>query len=137
MDDIPQFTATPVDDISSIHKRVVGKFHTHSTRPIEFRLRQLRSFYWGLKDAEQALLEACKLDLGKSAYEAYMTEFGWVLNDIIFFSKNLARFMKDEKPGDIDLTNRFMRPRIRKDPIGCGVDNWRGTIFRYNSVWDH
>ena len=118
MDDLPLFTATSVEAIPGIHQRVVNKFHSHTTRPIEYRLKQLRSLYWGLKDGEPALLEACKLDLGKSAYEAYLTEVGWVLNDIIFMSKNLARFMKDEKPQDIDLTNSFMQPRIRKDPLG-------------------
>ena len=119
MDDLPPFTATPVEDIPNIHQRVVDKFHSHTTRPIEYRLKQLRSLYWGLKDEEPALLEACKLDLGKSAYEATLTEVGWVLNDIIFMSQNLARFMKDEKPQDIDLTNRFMQPRIKKDPLGA------------------
>jgi beta-apo-4'-carotenal oxygenase len=118
MDDLPPFTATPVDSIPAIHQRVVDKFHSHTTRPIEYRLKQLRSLYWGLKDEEPALLEACKLDLGKSSHEAFLTEVGWILNDIIFMSKNLARFMKDEKPEDIDFTNRFMQPRIKKDPLG-------------------
>jgi beta-apo-4'-carotenal oxygenase len=119
MDDLPPFELTAVKSIPSIHQRVVDKFHTHTTRPLEYRLKQLRSLYWGLKDAEAALLEACKLDLGKSNYEAYMTEVGWVLNDLIFMSKNLARFVKDEKAEDIDLTNSFMKPRIRKDPLGA------------------
>lgn len=119
LDDLPTFTHTPTDDIPSIHSRVVNKFHSHSTRPLEYRQKQLRSLYWALKDAEPALLEACKADLGKSAYEAYMTEVGWVLNDIIFMSQNLERFMQDEKPGDISLTNMPLRPRIRKDPLGA------------------
>ena len=119
MENLPPFTHTPVDSIPSIHQQAVNKFHTHTTRPIQYRLKQLRALYWGLKDNEPSLLEACKLDLGKSAYEAYLTEVGWVLNDIIFMTKNLARFMKDESAEDIDLTNKFMRPRIRKDPLGA------------------
>ena len=67
MDDLPPFTHTPVGDIPAIHERLVNKFHTHETRGIEYRLKQLRALYWGLKDEEPALLEACKLDLGKSA----------------------------------------------------------------------
>lgn len=118
MDDLPPLTVTPINEISAIHQRLTNKFHTHSTRPIEYRLKQLRALYWCMKDHEQAILEACKLDLGRSAYETHMTEFGWVLNDIVFMSKNLARFVKDEKAEDIDFTNSFMRPRIRKDPLG-------------------
>lgn len=119
MDDIPPFTATPVSDIPAIHNRVNDKFLTNETRPIEYRLKQLKQLYWGLKDEEPALMEACKLDLGKSAFEAYLTEVGWVLNDILFMIKNLQRFMKDEKAEDTSLMNMPMSPRIRKDPLGA------------------
>lgn len=119
MDDIPPFTPTPIGDIPAIHKRITSKFHSHATRPLEYRLKQLRALYWCMKDNEPAILEACKLDLGKSAYEVHMTELGWVLNDIVFMSKTLARFMKDEKAEDIDLLNSFVKPRIRKDPLGA------------------
>jgi len=119
MDQQPEFRSTSIDDIPRIHQDTVARFHTHATRPIDYRLKQLRSLYWSLKDNESLILEACKLDLGKSAYETYMTELGWALNDIIFISKNLARFMKDEKPEDIDFVNQFARPRIRKDPLGA------------------
>ena len=117
--DVPAFTHTTVDDIPSIHKTVVSTFHSHATRPATYRLKQLRSLYWALKDAEPALLEACKADLGKSAYETYMTEVGWILNDIVFMSKNLDRFMKDESAEDISLTNMAMRPKISKQPLGA------------------
>lgn len=118
MDDLPSFTHTSLDSIPAVHTRVNNKFLSHSTRPIEYRLKQLRSLYWGLKDEEPALLEALKLDIGKSAHEAYLTEIDWVLNDILFMTKNLERFMKDEKAEDTALTNLPLRPRIRKDPIG-------------------
>nr|POF13565.1 beta-apo-4'-carotenal oxygenase [Quercus suber] len=119
MNSLPPLSMTSVDRIPAIHDAVVRKFHTHQTRNVEWRLKQLRALYWGLKDAEAAVLEACKLDLGKSAYETYLTELGWVLNDILFMTKNLKRFAKDEKPEDIDLINSFMSPRIRKDPLGA------------------
>ncbi|KAH9841185.1 putative fatty aldehyde dehydrogenase [Teratosphaeria destructans] len=119
MDDLPPFTHTPVDSIPRLHQKVVDTFATHKTRDVAYRLKQLRSFYWGLKDAEPALTEACKLDLGKSAYETYLTEIGWVLNDIVFMQKNLEKWVKDEKAEDISFTNKFVAPRIRKDPLGA------------------
>ena len=39
-------------------------------------------------------------------------------NDIVFISKNLHKWVKDEKADDIDLTFKFMNPKIRKDPLG-------------------
>ncbi|KAI7304029.1 hypothetical protein KC315_g15358, partial [Hortaea werneckii] len=119
MADLPPFTDTPMDKIPELHERVVKKFHTHTTRPLAYRLKQLRQLYWGLKDEEPALMEACKLDLGKSQFETYLTEVGWVLNDILFMCKNLERFAKDEKAEDTNFMNSFMRPTIRKDPLGA------------------
>ena len=64
------------------------------------------------------IVEACKKDLGKPTFETYLTEVGWCMNDIVFMSKNLARFAKDEKAEDIAFTNKFFGPKIRKDPLG-------------------
>lgn len=73
LSDLPAFTHTPTDDIASIQSRVVNKFHTHTTRPLEYRLKQLRSLYWALKDAEPVILEALYADLGKRDYENSLT----------------------------------------------------------------
>lgn len=70
-------------------------------------------------DHEADIIEACKQDLGKSFFETQLSEIKWVENDIIFVSKNLEKWAKDEKPGDIPLMHCFMSPRIRKDPLGC------------------
>jgi hypothetical protein len=72
-----------------------------------------------LKDNEKAIELACKKDLGKSSYETYLSESGWLTNDIVFVTQNLEKWAKDESPPDIDLVNSFLKPRIRKDPIGA------------------
>ena len=45
---IPALEYTAIDDIPSISKRLRSTFNTHKTRPIEFRLTQLRKLYWRL-----------------------------------------------------------------------------------------
>jgi len=116
---IPSFEHTPVDDIANIAARIRTSFLSHKTRPIEFRLTQLRKLYWGLKDNEALIIEACKKDLGKPSFETYMSELAWCMNDIVFMQKNLPRWAKDESPEDIPFTNKLMGPRIRKDPLGA------------------
>lgn len=71
-----------------------------------------------LKDNEEAILEACKRDIGKSAFETYLTEIDWCEQDILFVCDNLSRWAKEEKAPDIPLTQRLVSPRIRKDPLG-------------------
>ncbi|KAF2399538.1 aldehyde dehydrogenase [Trichodelitschia bisporula] len=115
---LPTFEHTPVETIPAIAAGVRRAYLDHKTRPLEWRLKQLRSLYWGLKDNEAAIMEACRLDLGKPDYETYLTECGWCANDIIFTTQNLEKWMKDESPPDIPLMNKALSPRIRKDPLG-------------------
>lgn len=72
-----------------------------------------------LKDHGNELAEACRRDLGKSTFEAFVSEIDWCLNDIVFVCKNLARWAKDEKAADIPFTLSALKPKIRKDPLGC------------------
>ncbi|KAF2665348.1 aldehyde dehydrogenase [Microthyrium microscopicum] len=115
---LPAFEHTPIDKIAGIYGKVQKSYLSHKTRGLEFRLAQLRKLYWGLKDNQEAIQEACKLDLGKPSYETYITETGWCMNDIIFTCNNLAKWMKDESAPDIPLMNKALSPRIRKDPLG-------------------
>ncbi|KAK5116998.1 hypothetical protein LTR62_006719 [Meristemomyces frigidus] len=119
MDDLPPFTPTPEPDVAAKHERVVSKFSTHTTRPLEYRRKQLQQLYWGIKDAEGLLNQALQLDLGKSAFESYISEVGWCLNDTLFMLENLEKWMKDESAEDQSLTNKLMKPMIRKDPLGA------------------
>ncbi|KAL1310556.1 hypothetical protein AAFC00_000835 [Neodothiora populina] len=117
--EIPSLSYTPVESIKGIHGTVNRTFLSHKTRPLSWRLTQLRKLWWGIKDNEEQLYEACKRDLGKSRYETYISEIGWVLNDIIFTCDNLEKWAKDEVAPDIPLMMAAMRPKIRKDPLGA------------------
>ena len=45
---IPALDYTPVDAIPTVAKNLRATFNTHKTRPIDFRLTQLRKLYWRL-----------------------------------------------------------------------------------------
>lgn len=72
-----------------------------------------------IKDHTEEIVEACAQDLNKPRFEAEYAESSWLLNDIVFTSRNLHKWVKDEKAPDIELTFKFMSPKIRKDPLGC------------------
>ena len=115
---LPPFEKTPVQQISATVDRLRQTFFTTKTRDVEFRIKQLRKLYWAVEDNKDLILEACKKDLGKGFFEAMIAEVAWVQNDIIFMTNNLEKWCKDESAQDIDLANKFMRPKIRKDPLG-------------------
>jgi beta-apo-4'-carotenal oxygenase len=79
---------------------------------------QLRKLYWGIEDHADALVESCKQDLAKPVFETYISEIDWCKNDIIFVTRNLEKWMKDEPAPDIAFTNSLLNPTIRKEPLG-------------------
>ncbi len=44
---IPEFAHTPVEAIPDIVNGIRSSFHAQKTKPIEYRLVQLRKLYWG------------------------------------------------------------------------------------------
>jgi beta-apo-4'-carotenal oxygenase len=40
-------------------------------------------------------------------------------NDIVYATRNLHKWTKDEKPSDVNFPYALMKPKIRKDPLGC------------------
>lgn len=116
--ELPSFVTTPVDSIPGIVEEIRKTFWTGKARDVQFRKKQLRKMYWAIEDNKNQVLEACKKDLGKGFFEAMIAEIAWVQNDIVFMANNLDKWCKDEKAENINFTNRFMNPRIRKDPLG-------------------
>lgn len=72
-----------------------------------------------IKDHEEDIVRACAQDLNKPRFETEIAEIDWLLNDTVFTTRNLHKWVKDEKAPDIDLQFKLMRPKIRKDPLGC------------------
>ncbi|OBT80984.1 hypothetical protein VF21_00270 [Pseudogymnoascus sp. 05NY08] len=113
------FENTPIENLPSIAAGVRLAYVSQKTRPIAWRIQQLRKLYWGLVDLTPDFLEALKLDVGKSVFESQVTELEWCKNDIVFVTKNLEKWAQDESPPDITLPNKFMSPVIRKQPLGA------------------
>jgi beta-apo-4'-carotenal oxygenase len=44
---LPTFEHTPIDSIAETCSGLRKTFLEHKTRPVEFRVQQLRKLYWG------------------------------------------------------------------------------------------
>ncbi len=115
---IAPFEATAIDAIPSAVNLCKTTFRAQTTKPLSYRLMQLRKLYWGIEDHADALVESCKQDLAKPVFETYISEIDWCKNDIIFVTRNLEKWMKDEPAPDIAFTNSLLNPTIRKEPLG-------------------
>ena len=69
-------------------------FESGATRDLAFRQEQLKRLRQGLEQREERILEALEADLGKSAYEAFLTEVGIVYGEITDHLRHLGRWAK-------------------------------------------
>lgn len=72
-------------------------FQTGATRPLEFRLAQLRKLEQALEINEAALLRTLHADLRKSAHDAYFGEIGFVLSEVRYAIRHLPAWMKPQR----------------------------------------
>lgn len=94
-----------MDKISAIklwHEQARAFFARGSTLRPAWRIAQLETLRSVMLLHESSLLEALAADLGKPVADAYLSEFGWVLNDI----RHAIRHLK-----------RWSRPRRRRTPL--------------------
>ena len=92
-------------------------FKSGETLSLEFRLDYLKKLKTEIKNKEKEIANALYKDLGKSEYEAYMTEIGLTLSEISYFLKNLKKIAKD-KIVPTPITNFHSRSTIKSVPYG-------------------
>ena len=92
-------------------------FETGRTRDLAFRICQLQLLADAMRKNETVLEEALEKDLGKSAFESYATEIGFVLADIRYTIQNLQKWSAPKRV----RTPLYLFPgksKIQKEPYG-------------------
>ena len=92
-------------------------FETGRTRDLAFRICQLQLLADAMRKNETVLGEALKKDLGKSVFESYATEIGFVLADIRYTIQNLQKWSAPKRV----RTPLYLFPgksKIQKEPYG-------------------
>ena len=83
-----------VEGMLKEHKKF---FAAGETRSIEYRIAALKRLKSVIKKYEKEIINALYRDLGKSEFEAYGTEIGFVLDSIGNFIKHLKNWSKTKK----------------------------------------
>jgi aldehyde dehydrogenase (NAD+) len=92
-------------------------FSTGATKSVAFRKKALTALYNSIKKHEGEILEALRLDLGKSNFESYMCEVGLTLSEITYMKRHLKSFAKP-KTVYTPISQFPSVSRIYKEPYG-------------------
>ncbi|AFG38576.1 aldehyde dehydrogenase [Spirochaeta africana] len=117
---MPEIPETPVETIELLRSRQREYYTSGATRSITFRRRMLKRLLEGIKQEEQAFIQALQLDLGKSAFEAYANEMGIVYREIRHARRHVARWARRTSL----LPDFYLLPgrgRIVPEPYGSAL----------------
>lgn len=82
------------EQISNLLENQRMYYKSGATIPVEFRIEQLKKLYATIKKYETEISDALTADLGKSQYEGFMCEIGYVLSEISYMIRHTKRFAK-------------------------------------------
>jgi len=92
-------------------------YNTGTTRPFDFRKKQLQKLKAVIEKYEQQLYQALHEDLKKSPEECWVTENGFVLAEINNTIRQLERWMQPESTGT-NLVNLPSKSYVIAEPLG-------------------
>ena len=95
-------------------------FQTKKTRDLSFRLNQLKVLKTVLKENEEAIYEALKIDLNKSKEESFLTELSIVYSEIDHHLKCLKKWARPQKVRT-NLLNIPAKSEIIYEPYGVAL----------------
>lgn len=73
-------------------------FQSGKTKPVEYRIKQLKALQRLLEENEDEIIKVLFEDLHKSKYETIMTEINYVINDLKYMLIHLSDWVKPEEP---------------------------------------
>jgi aldehyde dehydrogenase (NAD+) len=112
--------ASPYDQTPTIEAsktKLDNYFASGATQSLSWRKRQLKAFLLLLQTEEKVIAEALKQDLNKSPEEAFLTEVGYLIKDVKYLLKNVARWMKPTSVSTPALAAPA-KSYIKPEPLG-------------------
>ncbi|UJF24952.1 aldehyde dehydrogenase family protein [Suttonella sp. R2A3] len=107
-------TQTEIEDTLA---KLRGFYQSGQSKPLAWRLEQLKALARMLDEQEAAFTEALKQDLGKAACESALTEIGFVASEIRYTLKHLKKWLKPKRVR-IPLSLQPASGRLIYEPLG-------------------
>ncbi|KAJ3900028.1 aldehyde dehydrogenase [Lentinula edodes] len=113
---------TPLDEIPKINASLHATFATRKTFSLAWRQHQLLQIARMLQENHKAIADAIYADLGKPAFEVYMTELNLMLDRAIISAKRVpewAAVKNLENHPDLPPHQKGWKPRVTPTPKGA------------------
>ncbi|XP_011883251.1 PREDICTED: aldehyde dehydrogenase, dimeric NADP-preferring isoform X3 [Vollenhovia emeryi] len=92
-------------------------FNSGKTRPLEWRIKQLKQLIRMLTETSSEMVEALATDLHRSKFETFALEIDYTIQEVKYMLMHIKEWSATEKPSK-PLANFFDKVEVRKDPYG-------------------
>ena len=110
-------TTTADPQTASIADTLRATYRTGVTRPLAWRRHQLEQLAKMVEENEAELLEALRVDLGKSPIEGFITELAFVSGEIRSLIKHLGKWNRPKRVSS-PLVTLPARSKLVPEPLG-------------------
>jgi aldehyde dehydrogenase (NAD+) len=107
-----------MQDLQSLLTKQSVFFREEAFISIDFRIKMLQKLKESIQKNEDKINEALKNDLGKSAFESFTTEVGFVLHEIDYVKRHLKKWAKRKKVKTPQKIFFFSRSYVEPKPRG-------------------
>src|SRR5258707_14273571 len=103
--------------MKSLLEKQKDYFNNNYTKPVGFRIQQLKKLRQLLKTNEQLLYDAIYADFKKSGFDIYLTEFAVLYNEVDIAIRDVKRWAKVKRVRT-NMVNVPGRSYIIPEPLG-------------------
>ncbi len=100
---------------------VTKTFKSNVTKPLEWRITQLRKAWWMFEDNKERIVDALKKDLNKHRQEALPIDVVGIQGAILEALKHIKAWNADSRPARTNPLNLLGGARIRREPKGVAL----------------
>ena len=112
---------TPNNLCLSVHQNQRNFFDSKKSFQLNYRIKSLKKLKATIIKFEKNIVDALKLDLGKSYAESYMSEISIIYNEINYVLRNVKKWSKRKKVSS-SLLNFFSTDYIQPNPYGVTLN---------------
>lgn len=95
-------------------------FQSGKTKPVEYRIKQLKAILKMLEENESQIVKALFEDLHKSKYETIITEINFLVNEVKYLLMHIREWVKPERPHK-EFANMLDSVYILHEPFGVAL----------------
>ncbi len=106
-----------ISEIPEIVARLRSSFDSGKTRPVAFRIQQLKNLYWLIHENEDALCHTLYLDLHRPKAECFLLEIDFLKTELLHIIRHVKSWTKDS-PLSVPMALQFNSFRSQMVPLG-------------------